>query len=210
MVYQGKETWVYRGVFVTLLVGALGLRVWLALITPQIVDEGQDWLLLVNSISFDPDNLVLPLRGRFHATLPAYVVKLSGILFGEDILGFRILNILIGVVTVGVIFLIARRVGGRSAGLWAAALLAANEYHVSSSGLAIQRSLYLLCAAGFLYFVVHYIEEERSRDLYAAAILVALGYYCYEISVLWIPAAGIAVLIKKGRAGFLHRHADQW
>ena len=67
---------------------------------PAFIDYDTDWIVFANSISFAPDNLVLPVFGSGHGPLTAYLIKISGILFGNNAFGWRVFSILAGVLTI--------------------------------------------------------------------------------------------------------------
>ena len=75
----------------------------------------------------------------------------------------------IGVATVGLTFLLARKLYGTAAGLVAAALLAVMPYHVVVSRQVLLDGLMTLCATAALYCVARYVENGRLSWLLACA-----------------------------------------
>jgi dolichol-phosphate mannosyltransferase len=90
----------------------------------------------------------------------------------------------IGVATVGVTFLLARKLYGTGAGLMAAALLAVMPYHVIVSRQVLLDGLMTLCATGALYCVARYVENGRLSWLLACAGTMSAAILAKETSVV--------------------------
>lgn len=163
--------------------------------TVYMWDEERDWLPLARQISFNLNDLNLPIRGDHHNALSGYLIKFSGLMFGESHIGFRFFDIVAGVLTVAVVYRIALAMVGATAGFWAALLLALNEYHISVSSLAIQKSFYLLAAALSILFFYHYLTLQKRVYLYLMATFLGIGFLIYAITVLLIPVFAITLFI---------------
>jgi 4-amino-4-deoxy-L-arabinose transferase-like glycosyltransferase len=90
----------------------------------------------------------------------------------------------IGVATVAVTFLLARKLYGTAAGLMAAALLAVMPYHVIVSRQVLLDGLMTLCATGALYCVTRYVENGRLSWLLACASMMSAAILAKETSVV--------------------------
>ena len=90
----------------------------------------------------------------------------------------------IGVATVGLTFLLARKLYGTAAGLMAAALLAVMPYHVIVSRQVLLDGLMTLCATGALYCVARYVENGRLSWLLACASMMSAAILAKETSVV--------------------------
>jgi dolichol-phosphate mannosyltransferase len=90
----------------------------------------------------------------------------------------------IGVMTVGVTFLLGRRLYGNAAGLLAAVLLAVMPYHVVVSRQVLLDGLMTLCATAALYCVVRYVETERLSWLLACGSTMSAAILAKETSVV--------------------------
>jgi len=90
----------------------------------------------------------------------------------------------IGVATVGVTFLLGRKLYGTAAGLAAAALLAVMPYHVVVSRQVLLDGLMTLCATGALYCVTRYVENGRLSWLLACASMMSAAVLSKETSVI--------------------------
>jgi 4-amino-4-deoxy-L-arabinose transferase-like glycosyltransferase len=176
------------------LIAAFAARLYLALSSTYFWDEDHDWINTAVTISFNPAHLNLPLRADYHGALPAYLIRISALLFGETPAGFRFVNVVLGALTVAVVYALVREWKGEVAARWAAALMAVNEFHVSGSMLAIQRSPFLFFAAVSLYCCVRFLETERPRWLYWTAASAAFAFLSYEIALFLIPTFALGIL----------------
>ena len=91
-------------IFVAILLATLVVRLHLATTEGYIHDEDNTSIPLSQSISFTPGHVNLPLRGENHGALPAYIVKASSLLFGTTPLGYRLGHLILGLVTIVLIF----------------------------------------------------------------------------------------------------------
>ncbi len=179
---------------------ALALRLWLALNTTWLWDEEREWIPLARAISVDPAAPFLPLRTDYHGALAAYLIRAGAACCGDAHWAWRLSSILAGTATVPVIALIARRAAGPVAGLTAAAFLAVSEYHITVSATAIQMAPYLFFSAIALWAFQRYLDCERPRDVWIAAVFAALGFLTYEIGALLVPVFLLTALLPA------HRH----
>ena len=130
----------------------------------------------------------------------------------------------IGVATVGLTFLLGRKLYGTAAGLLAAALLAVMPYHVVVSRQVLLDGLMTLCATVALYCVARYVENGRLSWLLACGSMMSAAILSKETSVVLLgglyvffaltPAARLrvrqlwlALLLIVARGGDLAGHA---
>jgi 4-amino-4-deoxy-L-arabinose transferase-like glycosyltransferase len=182
------------GVFLLILLAALGLRLHLANTRAYIHDENNTAIPLSKTISFTPGALHLPLRGENHGALPAYVVRLSSALFGTTWLGYRLLHVILGLCTVALIYFLARDWFGVGAARWAAALLAFNEYFVGVSSRATAHVPHLLLVSVTLFTFSRFLRTQRVGFLYSAVVALGVAFYVKEHSALLLPLCGLAFL----------------
>jgi 4-amino-4-deoxy-L-arabinose transferase-like glycosyltransferase len=180
--------------FLAVLSAAALLRLYLAVTSPFFWDEAMVLAPLSATISFSPDTLNLPLRGRNHPAMAAYWIKASTTMFGTSELGVRALHLLAGLATIVLVYLVARRWFGRTAALWAAALLAFNEYHVRVSSLATSHAPHLLFVTLVIVAYSRFLDSGRPRHLYGAAAATALAFYSKEHSSLLLPVVLLSVV----------------
>jgi 4-amino-4-deoxy-L-arabinose transferase-like glycosyltransferase len=195
-----SHSWPLDGLFLLVLLGALAARMQLAPTLPLIHDEENTTIPLARLISFEEGKRNLPIRAVNHGALPAYFAKLSSTLFGERPDGYRTVHIGLSLLTVVLVFLLARRVYGSQAALAAAMLLAFNEYFLNISARVTAHAPYLLFATLALVAFGWFLLARRTIFLYAAAIALGLGFYCKEHIVLLLPVFFATLLLARHRS----------
>ncbi len=184
---------------VVILLVALVLRVYVAMVSTYTWDEDRDWIPVAKLISLQPSNPDLPIRGGQHPALPAYFIRLGSLVLGENNLGFRFASLLAGLLTVYLLYVIGREWAGVWAGRLSAGLLALNEYHIGISALAVEKAFYLAFATLAIYVFIRFLRTQAARYLYLAATATGLGFLCKELSILLIPVFFIGLLLSSGR-----------
>ena len=157
----------------------------------------------------------LPLRASQHGILPAYIIRASGLAFGNSILGLRLTSVIAGVVTILFLYLIGTRWWGQSAGLIAAALLAIERYHIKISARAIDLPFDLFFLAIAIYAFSRFLygikqkaaSREAGRWLYGTAAACALGFLCKELTILMAPVLLLSLLLVRQSAWLRRREA---
>jgi 4-amino-4-deoxy-L-arabinose transferase-like glycosyltransferase len=190
-------------VLVLILLVALAVRVYLGVTREYIHDEINTAIPLSKTISFEPGSLHLPLRGENHPALPAYVVKASSTLFGTSRLGYRGMHILLGLLTVVLVYATAREWYGPTPARWAAALMAFNEYYLNVSSRATAHVPNLLFVTAAVYAFSRFLISERPRYLYLAGASMGLAFYCKESTALLLPVFALTLLVSKQRRWLL-------
>jgi 4-amino-4-deoxy-L-arabinose transferase-like glycosyltransferase len=193
-------------IFACILIAASVLRFYSAATRPLIGDENYLAIDLAHQINVTGDGQYLPVRGRDHAALPSYVIKLSFELFGINQLGYRALHVFLGLVSIAIVFRIAAMVSGNGPALWAAALIAFNEYHVVVSSLATAKGPHLFFVLLAIYGFTQLLITRRPRFFYASAAMLALAFYCKEHTVLLLLAFGLTLLHRDHRGWWRSRH----
>jgi 4-amino-4-deoxy-L-arabinose transferase-like glycosyltransferase len=186
-------------VLLVLLVAALALRVVLASSWAYVYDESDTWIPLVETISFASETRYLPVRAQNHPALPAYVVKASSQLFGTTPLGYRGLHVLASLLVVCLVYRFVRSAYGPGAALWAAALLAFNEYFLAVSSRATAHVPYLLCVTAGLCAFGEFLRRGRIGWLYSAGAAVGLAFYAKEHAALLVPVFFLVLLLPAHR-----------
>lgn len=193
-----------RTLIVLALIVTIGfiVRITVAASQPSLYDEEHVSIPLAEQISFHPGNLYLPVRGIHHPALPSYVVKASGAIFGKTRLGYRGLHVFLGTLSLGLIFLLAKRFGATTA-LWATALVALNEYHIGVSAFATAKGPHLILVLSAMVAFSRFLETERPRHLWASAVAIGAAFYAKEHSALLLPAFGLLLLTTRYRVWLL-------
>lgn len=96
-------------------------------------------------------------------------------LAGDGEFAARLLSVALGVLTVAVAYALGKRLGGRSAGLAGALMLAVARFHIWWSQELRMHVLATLAVALTLYVTVRWLEEERKRTRLAWPVLYALA-----------------------------------
>ena len=190
-------------VLILILLIALVVRVRLGVTREYIHDEINTAIPLSKTISFEPGHLHLPLRGENHPALPAYVVKASSTVFGTSRVGYRGMHILLGLLTIAMIYTMTRQWYGLVPARWAAALMAFNEYYLNVSSRATAHVPNLLFVTGAVYAFSRFLATERPRYLYLAGASVGLAFYCKESTALLLPVFALTLLVSKHRRWLL-------
>jgi 4-amino-4-deoxy-L-arabinose transferase-like glycosyltransferase len=190
-------------VLILILLAALGVRVYLAATREYIHDEINTAIPLSKTISFDPTNLHLPLRGENHPAMPAYVVKVGSLFFGTSRLGYRAMHLLLGLVTIVMVYGMTRQWYGTVPARWAAGFMAFNEYYLNVSSRATAHVPNLLFVTGAVYAFSRFLASERPRYLYLAGASMGLAFYCKESTALLLPVFAFTLLISKQRRWLL-------
>ncbi len=177
---------------------ALGLRLAGAWFGNLTFDESAH-LALADTISFHPESFHLVWRSLDHPLFSIYVLKLSGLLFGESNFGLRIIHVLFGTATVIPVFLLGRAAGGERAGLFAAALLAVDQFHASWSRLFMPEVLMLFFWSVGLIGILRLLSEPRTRDFVLLGVWLGLAYMAKETGFLLVPVVWIVVLTDRKR-----------
>jgi len=156
-------------------------------------------LALAETIDFRPDHFHIVFRSVDHPLLSVYVVRLSGYLFGNNNFGLRILHVLFGTATVVPVFLLGKRVFSEKAGLWAAALLAVDQFHQTWSYFIVPEVLLLFFALLVLLQFLHTTETKTLRGFVLLGLLLGLCYLAKETAFLLIPILWLCVLTEPGQ-----------
>ena len=178
-----------------IVLAAAALRLQTAATLAPIHDEVNTSLPLAQSISLDPARLNLPLRAVNHGALPAYFVKISSLVAGETLIGYRAAHVVIGLCTILLIYALTRQWYDVVAARCAALLLAFNEYFVAVSSRATAHAPYLLFVAAALYAFSRFLASGRPGYLYAAGAAVGVGFYAKEHIVLLLPVFFLTLVV---------------
>jgi 4-amino-4-deoxy-L-arabinose transferase-like glycosyltransferase len=182
-----KTLWLILAVALALrLVGA-----WRA----NLIHDERAHLAVAETIDLRPESFHLVSRSLDHPFLSIYVVKLSGVLFGTSDFGLRVLHVLAGAATVVPVFLLGRRVFSEQAGLWAAGLLAVDQFHVSWSRVFMPEVLVLLLGSLAILQFLRVLERGSTTGYALLGVLLGLAYLAKEPGLLLVPVLWIYLLV---------------
>ncbi len=186
------ELWI----IVTLTLVAFLLRITAVDIWPWAIagDEGSMGLEAVRVLNGE---LRTPFVTGWLSHPTYYFFLLAGMirLFGRGILGLRLISVLVGTATVPMLYVLGRRLFGRSVGLTAAALLAVLAVHIHFSRMALNNTSDLLMTITAFVLLFAGLRTGRGDRFMLAGLITGLSLYFYTGARL-IPAlmAGFTLL----------------
>ena len=173
---------------------ALGLRLLGAWCAHWIFDERAHWAL-AETIDLAPGHLHLVSRTLDHPLLSIYVLKLGSLVLGTGDFALRLPYVLAGTATILPVYFLGARVFSPRAGLWAAALLAVDQFHVGWSRVFMPEVLMLLLVALSLLQFLRTLDHDTPGNCALLGALLGLAYLAKEPAILLIAALWIFVLI---------------
>lgn len=119
-----------------------------------------------------------------------YLVAGTFLLTEPNIYAARLVVTLFGIATVGVTYLLGREIGGRAAGLLAAALLLTNGVHVAAVG-HVGFSAHInpfFTTLGF-WLLLRAVMREASGSLMLAGFAFGMGLHTHPTTIAYLPGA---------------------
>ena len=152
-------------------------------------------LALADTIDLHPDRFHFVFRTLDHPLLSIYVLKLSGLLFGESNLGLRVLHVLFGTATVVPVYFLGRRVHSSEAGLWGAALLAVDQFHISWSRMFMPEVIMLFFWSLALLQMLRVAENRTTGGFVLLGLCLGLAYLAKETGILLLPVVSAFLIL---------------
>ncbi|HYF62803.1 MAG TPA: glycosyltransferase family 39 protein [Herpetosiphonaceae bacterium] len=152
------------------------------LLDVQTVLDGKWPIFLPNNTGREP--------GQFYYI--AALIKILGI--PRDFMALKTGNAIIGTVTIPLIYLFGRELGGRKLGLFAAALYAVGKWPISTTRMGLRFPYATLPAALILFFLWRYVRLGRRSDALLAGLWMGIGLYGY-IGIRAVPFVIVAVFV---------------
>lgn len=118
----------------------------------------------------------------------------------------RMVTVVCGTVTVAIIGMIGRRVGGDRVGLIAAALAAAYPNLWISDGLVMSESVSCLMIAWALWGILSWADNPTMHGAMYVGLAVGLGTLARSEVILFVPAAAVVMWLVGRRSG----RKQQW
>lgn len=146
------------------------------------------------------------LTGDFHPPLYFVLLWFWTRVFGFGEIAVRMLSVILGVLTVVLVWLVGRRIN-KTVGLGASFLLAISGYHIYYSQEARMYVLGALLGTLSYYFLLLNLENRDKRFYWFGYFLATLGaiYTDYLLFFLLIPQV-LLVLVKKKDFDFLKKY----
>ncbi|MBI2955159.1 MAG: glycosyltransferase family 39 protein [Chloroflexi bacterium] len=114
-----------------------------------------------------------------NATLYFYLLGFSAEIFGTSAFALRLVAVSIGVLTVAVFYVLARRFFSGKAALAATFLLAVSRWHVNFSRIAFEAQLVPLFAALTAFFLLRGLQGGGRVNFALAGLFFGLGFHSY-------------------------------
>ncbi len=130
--------------------------------------------------------------GDYRPVLYTYLVIPSFILFGVDAFSLRLPSVLFGIFSVGILYLLIKKIFNRQLALMAGLLMAISPWAIGMSRLAIESNVaifFLLLGIYLLTFI-----KKRQLALVGAAMCFAATLYLYTAYTLFIPMLIVVLL----------------
>jgi Dolichyl-phosphate-mannose-protein mannosyltransferase len=159
-----------------------GLRIWeldtLGFNSDEAVYAGQ-----AAAIAADPAlRDIFPIF-RAHPLLFQYVLAI-GTIFGTDDIGARVISAAVGMLTVGLGFLLGRTLYGTRVGVFTALFMALMPYHVIVTRQVLLDGPMTLFATLALYLVAKFADSGKPAFLYAAGAAMGLTFLAKETGII--------------------------
>jgi asparagine N-glycosylation enzyme membrane subunit Stt3 len=107
---------------------------------------------------------------------------------GVQEVGLRVLTAVIGILTVGLAFLLGRRLYGTRVGSLTALLVAVMPYHVVVTRQVLLDGPLVICTTLALYLVARFADSEHPPWLYAAGASMGLTFLAKETGLILLGA----------------------
>jgi 4-amino-4-deoxy-L-arabinose transferase-like glycosyltransferase len=206
---QRDETWLELGLLLAIVIVALRLRL-------------PDLAAIPPNLHGDEVSIGLDARRVMAAEMPAVfavgwydVPALSFTLhaatmrvFGDDLFGLRMASLLEGVLSIVLLYLLARRLWGPRPALLAAAFMTFAAWHIQFSRTGFHYMQAPVATLLALYFLVRGIQDRRPLDWVLCGMAIGLSfevYYAARVSALLV-AAYLAYCALR-RRDFIRTHA---
>jgi 4-amino-4-deoxy-L-arabinose transferase-like glycosyltransferase len=192
IVWPGRADWARAGsrlrqvvswewaVVAVLTLAAFGLRAWALGSVPYTLggDEGTHGMLALDVIA---GRLGHPFQMGTMSMPTLYYWPLAGslLLFGDNVLGLRILSAFVGALTIPIWYALARQIWDRRLALASTAFLAAYHYHIHYSRLAANNILDPFLAVAVVWALDRGLQTGRLRPFAWAGLGLGLAIYGY-------------------------------
>lgn len=182
-------------IIIGILVVATFLRVWRVWDFPPGIyfDETSNWRDALDIIENDHFKLWSPLSGG-RPTLYVYLLSAIFWVFGASEMALRSLPIAIGVITVGVFYLLARHLLGQLPALAATFLLAVSRWQINFSRISWEAAMMPLMVTVSLFLLFKALETKRWYYFAATGVALGGGLYTYQAFRLVPVLIGLLVV----------------
>lgn len=174
---------------ILIIIFGFGMRLYAANNVPLTEDELSK-LTVVKSIHFSKESLSLPMGDpvTHNPLLLPYLMKLSTLLLGITPLGLRMPNIILGTLTILIIYLLVKKNIDLSTAVLTAILMCFSQYCISSSRLAWEPGIILFFGACAIFLTQEFVSTQKSILFYLLSISLALGIAVKGTMFLILPS----------------------
>lgn len=167
-----------------------GLRFYSAITKPINEDEWND-LKIARMISFDLENLSLPLideRSDSNCPMPFYYVVKSGLhVFGDFLLGARFPFVILGTITILLVYFFVSSVLGVEVALFSSFLLSISQLAISVTRFADLNGIVMLISIVSLFLFYKSLKNNNKNLLLLNGLTIGVGFWFRESICLLIP-----------------------
>ncbi len=163
------------------------------------VDDMPDWIRIVNDISLNKDGFYVPLFGSYHGPITVYLLKLSAAIFGESMIGWRMLHIILCTLHIVLLYALVKETVGEKEALVASLLTASNTFFLFRIAECTQETLLVVIATVLIYIIWKALLSHKTIYFLAGGIILALGMLTKETILLLVPGMLFAVFLYKGK-----------
>ncbi len=176
-------------ILVLIILLGFAFRYYGAATVPINFDEISATVIANNDISFDGDNLRLPLMNKFGEGIlsTAYLSKIGWHLFGKSIFSARIIFVFFGVLTIFLIYLLTKRALGAKTALIASFLFAISQFSISNNRLANNNNVLMLMSILSLFIFYKGLLLANKKLILLNGLIIAIGFYFHESILGLIP-----------------------
>jgi 4-amino-4-deoxy-L-arabinose transferase-like glycosyltransferase len=188
---------------VAILALAFGLRLYHAA-NHEFTNDDLANVRIADTIRLDPTDPHLVFASAGHPLLAVYLAHAGSVVFGPSIVGYRLPMVLAGTLTCWAVFRLGRRLATPAAGLWAAALLAVDQFHVTGSGTVHCHDILLLLFGTLaLDTCLRLGDGARPGSFAALGAWMGLAYLGKETALLLWPALWLYFASSRARRAVL-------
>ena len=162
---------------------------------PEGIDEGNSIMLakFIES-SYSLTYPYVPLPNEKTPPLFFHIVAIP-LFIHDSITSMRVLMVLIGILSIIVFYLLARKLFDEEFAIFSMFLYAINPMHIIYSQHIRAYILLTLLFPLSLYFLYKFLLERNSRSLIYLTIIYIISFYCHYFAMLYIIGGAVTVLI---------------
>ncbi len=116
-------------------------------------------------------------------------------LFGDNLLGIRLTGAIIGIASIPMFYLLAKRIMVPTSAATATFLFAVSTYFIHYSRLGIGYNQATLITVTVLYFVIKGVQEKDSFSISMAGFIAGVGILSYQAAKVVAPVAVLSIIL---------------